>query len=106
MQWLTKILEQAVGIDSKVNITELINTVHREFPKNAVPKDVFNVVNNKLKLAKSTIEGLQNKIDAYERTLKSLHTEQNQINKIDLTAIATSLNTNFEVNVCLQIKKE
>lgn len=99
MEWLKKIVEEAVDTDGKLNINTLIEKVNMEFPKNAIPKDVFNKVNNKLKVANTTIESLQDKIKEYEIQLENLELEvkkskesifkssieQTKDNKVDFT---------------------
>jgi hypothetical protein len=99
MEWLKKIVEKAVDTDGKININTLIEKVNIEFPKNAIPKDVFNKVNKKLKVANTTIESLQDKIKEYEILLENLEIEakkskghilkssvgQTKDNKVDFT---------------------
>lgn len=61
MEWLKAILEKAKIEDGKLDIDGVMSTVNSEFPKYAVPKNVFN-------------EGLQKKITEYEGEIETLKT--------------------------------
>ena len=77
MEWLKAILEKAKIEDGKLDIDGVMSTVNSEFPKYAVPKNVFNDKVTELKTANKTIEDLkqsnadneelQNKIKGYEK---------------------------------------
>ncbi len=57
MEWLKAILEKAKIEDGKLDIDGVMSTVNSEFPKYAVPKNVFNDKVTELKTANKTIEG-------------------------------------------------
>ncbi|MGL4875170.1 MAG: phage scaffolding protein [Clostridium sp.] len=59
MEWLRQLLEKAKITDGKLDVTELMSTVTKEFPKHAVPKDTFNNTNEQLKTANKTIDDLK-----------------------------------------------
>ena len=72
MEWLKELLEKAKITDEKLNVDEVMEAAKKEFPKHAVPKNVFNDKCEALKTATETIttltkengdnEELQNKI--------------------------------------------
>lgn len=83
MEWLKKILENAkVNEEGKLDVDATMETIQKEFPLHAVPKDVFNDKNKELKTANDTIaelkkangdnEELQMKIGEYETEIKNL----------------------------------
>ena len=61
MEWLKAILEKAKIEDGKLDIDGVMSTVNSEFPKYAVPKNVFNDKVTELKTANKTIEDLKSK---------------------------------------------
>ena len=85
MEWLKAILEKAKIEDGKLDIDGVMSTVNSEFPKYAVPKNVFNDKVTELKTANKTIEDLkqsnadnaelQNKIKGYESEIETLKTD-------------------------------
>ena len=91
MEWLKKILESATITEGKLDIEGLMKTVSTEFPKNAVPKDTYNDVSEKLKTANKTIEDLkkdnldngtlQNTIKDHEETIKKLEANSSNLKK-------------------------
>lgn len=82
MEWLRAILEKASITDGKLDVEGLIKQVSTEFPKHAVPKNVFNEKNNALKAAEETIADLkqengdntelQKKVSDYETEIDNL----------------------------------
>ena len=84
MEWLKAILEKAKIEDGKLDIDGVMSTVNSEFPKYAVPKNVFNDKVTELKTANKTIddlkqsnadnEELQKKITEYEGEIETLKT--------------------------------
>ena len=85
MEWLKAILEKAKIEDGKLDIDGVMSTVNSEFPKDALPKNVFNDKVTELKTANKTIEDLkqsnadnaelQNKIKGYESEIETLKTD-------------------------------
>jgi hypothetical protein len=84
MEWLKELLEKAKITDGKLNVDEVMEAAKKEFPKHAVPKNVFNDKCEELKTANATIttlkkengdnEELQNKIKDYETEIGNLKT--------------------------------
>lgn len=84
MEWLKELLEKAQITDGKINVDEVMEAAKKEFPKHAVPKNVFNDKCEELKTANATIttlkkengdnEELQNKIKDYEAEIGNLKT--------------------------------
>ena len=82
MEWLKELLEKAQITDGKLNVDEVMEVAKKEFPKHAVPKNVFNDKCEELKTANATIttlkkengdnEELQNKIKDYEAEIGNL----------------------------------
>lgn len=82
MEWLREVLEKASITDGKLDIEGLIKQVSTEFPKHAVPKNVFNEKNDALKTAEKTIADLkkengdnadlQKKVSDYETEIGNL----------------------------------
>ena len=63
MEWLKAILEKAKIEDGKLDIDGVMSTVNSEFPKYAVPKNVFNDKVTELKTANKTIEDVEHRKD-------------------------------------------
>lgn len=86
MDWIKAIIEKYIGEDGKLDLTKAMVEVKAEFPKNAVPKEVFNATGEDLKAAKQLVndlkkenkdvEGLQTKIEQYETDIETLKTER------------------------------
>ena len=54
MEWLKELLEKAKITDGKLNVDEVMEAAKKEFPKHAVPKNVFNDKCEELKTANAT----------------------------------------------------
>ncbi len=77
-------MKKAKITDGKLNVDEVMEAAKKEFPKHAVPKNVFNDKCEELKTANATIttlkkengdnEELQNKIKDYEAEIGNLKT--------------------------------
>lgn len=113
MEWLKQILEGAKIEDGKLDITAIMETVNKEFPKYAVPKETFNNTNKELKTANETIktlkennasnEELQKTIKQHEddtKALKAAHAKEINDMKID-NAIKDILIKNKAIHVDL-----
>ena len=59
MEWLKELLEKAKITDGKLNVDEVMEAAKKEFPKHAVPKNVFNDKCEELKTANATITTLK-----------------------------------------------
>ena len=90
MVWLKELIEKHT-VDGKTEIDVVMNAFKEEFPKHAVPKDVYNEQAEKLKAANSTLdtlkktnkdaEELQQKITDYEAKVQQLETERSEERK-------------------------
>ncbi len=83
MEWLWEILQAAsANEDKKVDIKAVFDTIQKEFPNHAVSKEDFDAKAEELKTANKTItdlkkenkdsEGLQKKIEDYEKEIENL----------------------------------
>lgn len=92
MEWLRKLLEGAKKKeDGTIDIDDLMKSINTEFPKNAVPKETYNDVSDKLKTANTTIgdlkknntdnETLQKTIKEHEDTIKNLEANSSNLKK-------------------------
>ena len=90
MDWLKELIEKHTA-DEKTDVDAVVNAFKEEFPKHAVPKDVYNEQAEKLKAANSTLdtlkktnkdaEELQQKITDYEAKVQQLETERSEERK-------------------------
>ena len=62
MEWLKELLEKAKITDGKLNVDEVMEAAKKEFPKHAVPKNVFNDKCEELKTANETITALKEQL--------------------------------------------
>lgn len=86
MGWIKAILEKHIKEDGTIDMTKAMDEVNKEFPKNAVPKEIFNQKNDDLKVANKLVddlkkdnkdvEDLQEKIDDYEKEVEGLKEER------------------------------
>lgn len=77
MEWLKQLIEKAEIKDNKLDIESLMKEINKEFPKNAMPKDEYNNINNQLKAANKTIKSLEaNMSNEDVEKLKSEHKAQ------------------------------
>ena len=91
-----ELLEKAKITDGKLNVDEVMEAAKKEFPKHAVPKNVFNDKCEELKTANATIttlkkengdnEELQNKIKDYETEIgnKIYYSEKGEKGNLDI----------------------
>ena len=90
MDWLKELIEKHTA-EGKTDVDAVMNAFKEEFPKHAVPKDVYNEQAEKLKAANSTLdtlkktnkdaEELQQKITDYEAKVQQLETERSEERK-------------------------
>ena len=90
MDWLKELIEKYTA-DGKTDVDAVMNAFKEEFPKHAVPKDIYNEQAEKLKAANSTLdtlkksnedaEDLQQKITDYEAKVQQLETERSEERK-------------------------
>ena len=86
MEWIKAILEKHKAEDGTYNLDAAMDEINQEFPKNAVPKNVYNQTAEDLKDANKLVddlkktnkdaEGLQTKISEYETKVQQLESER------------------------------
>ncbi|MGX8233958.1 phage scaffolding protein [Bacillus subtilis] len=91
MEWIKNILENHRKEDGTIEVDAAMDDIKKEFPKNAVPKDVYNQTADDLKNANKLVddlkkenkdvEGLQKKITDYEKEVEDLKAERLEIQK-------------------------
>ncbi len=84
MEWLKQLLGNNT-VEGKTDIEAVMNAVKEEFPKHAVPKDVYNEAAGKLKEANATLatlkknnkdnEELQSELKSYKERVATLEQE-------------------------------
>lgn len=84
MEWLKQLLGNNT-VEGKTDIEAVMNAVKEEFPKHAVPKDVYNETAGKLKEANATLatlkknnkdnEELQSELKSYKERVATLEQE-------------------------------
>lgn len=84
MEWLKQLLGNNT-VEGKTDIEAVMNAVKEEFPKHAVPKDVYNETAGKLKEANATLatlkknnkdnEELQSELKSYKERVETLEQE-------------------------------
>lgn len=82
MEWIKAIIEKYKKEDGTIDMTKAMDEINQEFPKNAVPKTVYNQTSEDLKAANKLVkdlkkdnkdvEELQNKINDYEKEVDQL----------------------------------
>lgn len=91
MEWIKAILDTHRKEDGTLEIDAAMDEIKKEFPKNAVPKDVYNQAADDLKSANKLVddlkesnksaEDLQGKIADYEKQVEDLKAERLQTQK-------------------------
>lgn len=86
MEFIKAILKEHVKEDGTLDVDAVMNVIDKEFPKNAVPKEVFNQTNEELKSTKAmvdelktengTVDDLKTKIADFEAENQRLKDEQ------------------------------
>jgi len=86
MDWIKAIIEKHKGAEGDFNLETAMDEIKKEFPKNAVPKEVYNQSADDLKAANKLVtdlkksnkdaEELQTKINDYEAQVKKLEAER------------------------------
>lgn len=88
MEWLQKILEQAVVNDEgKLDVEALMGAIRKEFPNHAVPKSDFNAKAKELKSANETITSLKEAGTDSEELQKKIKEYENEINDLKSSAL-------------------
>lgn len=86
MEWIKTILDNHKKEDGTLDFDAAMDEINKEFPKNAVPKDVYNQKADDLNAANKLVddlkktnkdtEDLQKKITDYESQVEQLQTER------------------------------
>lgn len=86
MDWIKEILDKNIDDDGKIDVSKAMAAVNKEFPKQAITKEVFNEKNEDLKAANKLVkdlkkenkdvEKLQDKIDSYEEEVETINAER------------------------------
>ena len=117
MEWLKELLEKAKITDGKLNVDEVMEAVKKEFPKHAVPKNVFNDKCEELKTANETIttlkkengdnEELQNKIKDYETEIgnKIYYSEKGEKGNLDIFSKNKLQSQEYWIRIILSIRQ-
>ncbi len=109
MNWLKALLEKATIQDGVLDIDGLVAAIKTEFPKNAVPKSDFNVLNGtkkdleqQIKNRDKQLKDLQDKLkgsDDLEKTIKDLQ----EVNKTIKETYEAKLK-DMAINYAIQAK--
>lgn len=86
MEWIKAILDKHKKEDGTLDFDAAMDEINKEFPKNAVPKEVYNQKADDLNTANKLVvdlkktnkdtEDLQNKINDYEAQVEQLENER------------------------------
>ena len=82
MDWLKELIEKHTA-DGKTDIDAVMNAVKEEFPKHAVPKDVYNEQAEKLKAANSTLDTLKKSNKDNEELQNELKTYKDKVSQLE-----------------------
>ncbi|NQN86626.1 hypothetical protein HO997_01635 [Streptococcus suis] len=89
MDWLKELIEKHTA-DGKTDIDAVMNAVKEEFPKHAVPKDVYNEQAEKLKVANSTLDTLKKSNKDNEELQNELKTYKEKVSQLEADAKETA----------------
>ena len=82
MDWLKELIEKHTA-DGKTDIDAVMNAIKEEFPKHAVPKDVYNEQAEKLKAANSTLDTLKKTNKDNEELQNELKTYKDKVTQLE-----------------------
>lgn len=82
MDWLKKLIEKHT-VDGETEIDAVMNAVKEEFPKHAVPKDVYNEQAEKLKVANSTLDTLKKSNKDNDELQNELKTYKDKVSQLE-----------------------
>ncbi|MBL6538725.1 phage scaffolding protein [Streptococcus suis] len=88
MDWLKELIEKHTA-DGKTDIDAVMNAVKEEFPKHAVPKDVYNEQAAKLKEANNTLDTLKKSNKDNEELQNELKTYKEKVSQLEADAKET-----------------
>ncbi|WP_449453289.1 phage scaffolding protein [Streptococcus suis] len=89
MDWLKELIEKHTA-EGKTDIDAVMNAVKEEFPKHAVPKDVYNEQAEKLKAANSTLDTLKKSNKDNEELQNELKTYKDKVSQLEADAKETA----------------
>lgn len=89
MDWLKELIEKHTA-EGKTDIDAVMNAVKEEFPKHAVPKDVYNEQAEKLKVANSTLDTLKKSNKDNEELQNELKTYKDKVSQLEAEAKETA----------------
>lgn len=82
MDWLKELIEKHTA-DGKTEIDAVMNAFKEEFPKHAVPKDVYNEQAEKLKAANSTLDTLKKSNKDNDELQNELKTYKDKVSQLE-----------------------
>ncbi len=89
MDWLKELIEKYTA-EGKTDIDAVMNAVKEEFPKHAVPKDVYNEQAEKLKAANSTLDTLKKSNKDNKELQDELKTYKDKVSQLEADAKETA----------------
>ncbi|WP_421445353.1 phage scaffolding protein [Streptococcus suis] len=89
MDWLKELIEKHTA-EGETDIDAVMNAVKEEFPKHAVPKDVYNEQAEKLKAANSTLDTLKKSNKDNEELQNELKMYKDKVSQLEADAKATA----------------
>ncbi|HEM3611864.1 TPA: phage scaffolding protein [Streptococcus suis] len=89
MDWLKELIEKHTA-EGKTDIDAVMNAVKEEFPKHAVPKDVYNEQAEKLKAANSTLDTLKKSNKDNKELQDELKTYKDKVSQLEADAKETA----------------
>ncbi|HEM5088379.1 TPA: phage scaffolding protein [Streptococcus suis] len=89
MDWLKELIEKH-SADGKIDIDAVMNAVKEEFPKHAVPKDVYNEQAEKLKAANNTLDALKKSNKDNEELQNELKMYKDKVSQLEADAKETA----------------
>lgn len=88
MDWLKEFIEKHTA-DGKTDVDAVMNAVKEEFPKHAVPKDVYNEQAEKLKAANNTLDTLKKSNKDNQELQNELKTYKDKVSQLEAVAKET-----------------
>ena len=82
MDWLKELIEKHTA-EGKTDVDAVMNAFKEEFPKHAVPKDVYNEQAEKLKAANSTLDTLKKSNKDNDELQNELKTYKDKVSKLE-----------------------
>ena len=82
MDWLKELIEKHTA-DGKTDVDAVMNAFKEEFPKHAVPKDVYNEQAEKLKAANSTLDTLKKSNKDNDELQNELKTYKDKVSQLE-----------------------